>query len=168
MIVLGRIVAPFGVQGWLRIHPFGDDPEAWRKMPRWWLSTDVDAQAESWQAHDLEAVKLHGDGVVAKLAGIDDRDASEALGSCYFGAPREVLPPAAPDEYYWTDLIGLVVVNMQDQSLGRVKSLIETGANQVLVVVAGEQERLLPFVEQVVKSVDVPGGSIRVDWDSGW
>jgi 16S rRNA processing protein RimM len=48
MIVLGRIVAPFGVQGWLRVHPFGDDPEAWRKMPQWWLSADADAPAEGW------------------------------------------------------------------------------------------------------------------------
>jgi len=168
MIVLGRIVAPFGVNGWLRVHAFGDDPEAWRKMPQWWLSADVDAPAESWKAHGLEAVKLHGDGVVAKLAGIDDRDASEALGSCYFGAPREALPPPAQDEYYWADLIGLTVVNMQDRSLGRVKSLIETGANQVLVVVDGEHERLLPYVEHVVKTVDVAGGMIRVDWDGDW
>jgi 16S rRNA processing protein RimM len=168
MIVLGRIVVPFGVHGWLRVHPFGDDPEAWRKMPQWWLSSDVEAADERWKAHDLEAVKIHGDGVVAKLAGIDDRDASEALGNVYFGAPREALPPPAPDEYYWTDLIGLAVVNMQDQQLGQVKSLIETGANQVLVVVDGERERLLPFVEHVVKAVDVPGGSIRADWDSDW
>lgn len=168
MIVLGRIVAPFGVHGWLRVHPFGDDPEAWRKMPQWWLSADADASAGSWQAHGLEAVKLHGDGVVAKLAGIDDRDASEALGSCYFGAPRDALPSPAQDEYYWADLIGLAVVNMQDQSLGRVKSLIETGANQVLVVAEGERERLLPFVEQVVRKVDVPGGVIRADWDCDW
>ena len=168
MIVLGRIVAPFGVHGWLRVHPFGDDPEAWRKMPQWWLSADVDAPAASWQVHGLEAVKLHGDGVVAKLDGIDDRDASEALGSCYFGAPRDALPPPAQDEYYWADLIGLAVVNMQDQSLGRVKSLIETGANQVLVVADGERERLLPFVEHVVRKVDVPGGIIRADWDCDW
>ena len=168
MIVLGRIVAPFGVHGWLRVHPFGDDPEAWRKMPQWWLSADVDAPAGSWKAHGLEAVKLHGDGVVAKLAGIDDRDASEALGSCYFGAPRDALPPPAQDEYYWADLIGLAVVNMQDQPLGRVKSLIETGANQVLVVADGEHERLLPFVEHVVRKVDVAGGLIRADWDCGW
>lgn len=168
MIVLGRIVAPFGVQGWLRVHPFGDDPEAWRKMPQWWLSADADAPAESWKARGLEAVKLHGDGVVAKLAGIDDRDASEALGSCYFGAPREALPVPEQDEYYWTDLIGLAVVNLHEQPLGRVKSLIETGANEVLVVGDGERERLLPFVEQVVKAVDVPGGIIRVDWDGDW
>ena len=168
MIVLGRIVAPFGVQGWLRVHPFGDDPGVWRKMPQWWLSADADAPADSWQAHALEAVKLHGDGVVAKLAGIDDRDASEALGSCYIGAPRDALPPPAQDEYYWSDLIGLAVVNLQDQPLGRVTSLIETGANQVLVVSDGELERLLPFVEQVVGKVDVPGGVIRADWGLDW
>jgi 16S rRNA processing protein RimM len=168
MIVLGRIVAPFGVNGWLRIHPFGDDPEAWRTMPQWWLSADADAPAERWKVHGLEAVKRHGDGVVAKLAGIDDRDASEAVGSCYFGAPREALPVAAANEYYWADLIGLVVVNMQDQTLGRVKSLIATGANEVLVVADGERERLLPFVEQVVKAVDVSGGMIRVDWEADW
>jgi len=137
-------------------------------MTQWWLSADVDAPAESWKVHDLEAVKLHGDGVVAKLAGIDNRDASEALGSCYFGAPREALPPPAQDEYYWADLIGLAVVNMQDQPLGRVKSLIETGANEVLVVVDGDRERLLPFVEHVVKVVDIPGGTIHADWDSDW
>ncbi len=137
-------------------------------MPQWWLSADVDAPAGSWQPHGLEAVKLHGDGVVAKLAGIDDRDASEALGSCYFGAPRDALPPPAQDEYYWADLIGLAVVNMQDQPLGRVKSLIETGANQVLVVAEGERERLLPFVEHVVRKVDVPGGVIRADWGLDW
>lgn len=168
MIVLGRIVAPFGVQGWLRVHPFGDDPEAWRKMPRWWLSADVDAPAERWKTHGLEAVKRHGDGVVAKLTGIDDRDASEALGNCYFGAPREALPVPEEGEYYWSDLIGLAVVNMQEQPLGRVKSLIETGANEVLVVVDGERERLLPFVQQVVKAVDVTGGNVRVDWDGDW
>jgi len=168
MIVLGRIVAPFGVNGWLRVHPFGDDPEAWRKMPQWWLAADVDAPDESWKAHGLETLKLHGDAVVAKLAGIDDRDASEALGNCYVGAPREALPAPAQDEYYWSDLVGLGVVNMQDQQLGRVKSLIETGAHQVLVVADGERERLLPFVGHVVRLVDVAQGVIRVDWDSDW
>ncbi len=168
MIVLGRIVAPFGVQGWLRVHPFGDDPEAWNMMPQWWLAVDAEAPAASWKAHALEAVKLHGDGVVAKLAGIDDRDASEALGSCYIGAPREALPVPAQDEYYWSDLIGLAVVNMQDRRLGQVKSLIETGAHQVLVVVDGERERLLPFVGHVVRVVDVAQAVIRVEWDSDW
>ena len=168
MIVLGRIVAPFGVQGWLRIHAFGDDPAAWQRMSRWWLSADVGAPAQDWEWRGIEAVKHHGDGIVAKLAGIDDRDASEALGGWYVAAPRAALPTPVQDEYYWADLIGLAVANTQDQPLGRVESLIETGANEVLVVLDGERQRLLPFIEHVVKRVDVRGGLIRVDWDSDW
>lgn len=168
MIVLGRIVAPFGVKGWLRVHPFGDDPEAWRAMPRWWLSDDAEAPAEHWQALTLESVKRHGDGVVAKLEGVGDRNAAEALDGLFVGAPRDALPATADEEYYWADLVGLEVVNEQDGILGRVASLIETGAHDVLVVRDGERERLLPFVAQVVRKVDVPGGRIRVDWDAGW
>ena len=168
MIVLGRIVAPFGVHGWLRVHAFGDDPEAWQKMSQLWLSVDAEAPAERWTARELSGVRRHGDGVVAKLVGIDDRDASEALGSCFIGAPRAALPVPEPDEYYWADLIGLDVVNMQEQYLGRVVSLIETGANQVLVTKDGEHERLLPFIALVVRDVDVPGRRIRVEWGSDW
>ena len=168
MIVLGRIVAPFGVHGWLRIHAFGDDPEAWKNMRQFWLSDDAEAPDERWVAHELTGLRRHGDGIVAKLAGIDDRNASEALGSCFIGAPREALPVPQQDEYYWADLIGLDVVNLQEQSLGRVGSLIETGANQVLVTKDGERERLLPFIADVVKLVDVPGRRIRVDWGSDW
>ncbi len=169
MIVLGRIVAPFGVQGWLRVHAFGDDPEAWKGMRKLWLADDAEAPPERWIAHELTGLRRHGDGIVAKLAGIDDRDASEALGSCYIGAPREELPAPQQDEYYWADLIGLDVVDMQGQPLGRVESLIETGANQVLVAKDdGGRERLVPFIAQVVKSVDVPGRRIQVDWGSDW
>lgn len=168
MIVLGRIVAPFGVHGWLRIHAFGDDPAAWRNMRRWWLSADVAAPAEDWKLREIEGLKLHGDGIVVKLVGIADRDASEALVGWYVAAPRAALPTPEQDEYYWADLIGLAVANLQGQHLGRVESLIETGANEVLVVVDGEQRRLVPFIEHVVKSVDVPGGLIRVDWDRDW
>ena len=168
MIVLGRVVAPFGVHGWLRVHAFGDDPEAWKLMRQIWISDDAEAPAERWVVHELAGLRRHGDGVVAKLAGIDDRDASEALGSCFIGAPRDALPAPKQDEYYWADLVGLDVVNLLDQSLGRVESLIETGANQVLVARDGERERLLPFIASVVKQVDVPGRRIRVDWGSDW
>ncbi|MBK7016413.1 MAG: 16S rRNA processing protein RimM [Sulfuritalea sp.] len=168
MIVLGRVVAPFGVHGWLRVHAFGDDPEAWKQMRQIWISDDAEAPAERWVVHELAGLRRHGDGVVAKLAGIDDRDASEALGSCFIGAPRDALPAPKQDEYYWADLVGLDVVNLLDQSLGRVESLIETGANQVLVARDGERERLLPFIASVVKQVDVPGRRIRVDWGSDW
>jgi 16S rRNA processing protein RimM len=168
MVVLGRIVAPFGVRGWLRIHPFADDPLAWGQIPQWWLATAADAPDDVWQAYVPEAIKPHADSVIAKLAGVDSRTAAEFLDGRFIGVMRDDLPPVGPNEYYWDDLIGLKVVNLQDQPLGQVKSLLETGAHHVLVVADAEQERLLPFVDHVVKGVDRQGGVIRVDWGSDW
>lgn len=170
MVVLGRVIAPFGVQGWLKLLALGDDPAAWRTMPAWWLGKD--AEGTGWRRYELEGLKVHGKGLVAKLEGIDDRTAAEALDGSYFGAPREALPKPQKDEFYWADLIGLDVVNEQDVKLGQVAELIETGANDVLVVRDGEgetmRERLLPFVAQVVSEVDVPNRRIRVEWEADW
>lgn len=167
MIVLGRIVAPFGVHGWLRIHPFGDDPESWRSIPQWWFSLDSEAVDGLWVARGVEIVKRHGDGFVVKLAGVDDRNAAEAMDCYYFGALRADLPVSKSGEYYWSDLLGLAVVTLHGEPLGRVKSLVETGAHQVLVV-EGDRERLLPFVANVVSGVDLVTGVIRVDWGFDW
>ncbi|HQR03704.1 MAG: ribosome maturation factor RimM [Proteobacteria bacterium] len=166
MIVLGRIVAPYGVAGWVHIHPFGDDPAAWKNMPAWWLAPE--AESASWQVRALAGFKAHGDGWVARFDGVNDRSGAEALKGFYLGAPREALPEAGNGEYYWADLVGLAMVNLEGEALGTVVSLIETGANDVLVVQEGETERLLPFVDAVVKEVDVPGGTIRVDWARDW
>lgn len=172
MVVLGRVVAPFGVQGWLKVFPTGDDPEAWRDLPAWWLSKDADAAPADWQRFDLEELRWHGKGLVVKLQGIDGRTAAEALDGRYIAAPREALPPTAADEYYWGDLIGLHVTNEQGVVLGTVTEMLETGANDVLVVREGEAEdakqRLLPFIASVVKAVDVAGGAMRVDWPADW
>ena len=170
MVVLGRIIAPFGLQGWLKVFPMGDDPEAWRSMPSWWLGRDP--EGSEWQSFEIEALRPHGKWLAVKLKGVDDRTAAEGLDGRYIGAPREALPPTAADEYYWADLIGLSVVNEQDVVLGVVAELLESGANDLLVVRAGAgpeaTERLLPFVAQVVKKVDVAAGVIRVDWLQDW
>jgi 16S rRNA processing protein RimM len=166
MIVLGRIVAPYGVRGWVKIHPFGDDPASWRKMSRWWLAADADGAV--WQEAEVHGLRAQGAGWVAKLEGVDDRGAADRLDGWYVGAPREAMPDTAKSEFYWADLVGLAVMNEQGESLGKVDSLIETGAHQVLVVKDGETERLLPFVETVVKSVDLADGHIRVDWGRDW
>ena len=163
MVVMGQLGTPFGVKGWVRIFADTEYPDSLLDYPVWYLET-----ATGWQAFDIEAAEMHAKGLVAKLAGIDDRNAAEELGSCFIGAPREDLPAPQQDEYYWADLVGLEVVNVQEQSLGRVESLIETGANQVLVVKDGERERLLPFVAQVVKAVDLAGRRIRVEWGDDW
>lgn len=170
MVVLGRIVVPYGIAGWVKIHPFGDDPESWRKMPRWWLAKVP--ESADWSPVALSGLRFHGKSLVAKFAGVDDRTAAEKLDGCYVGAPREDLPANAAGEFYWDELIGLAVVNEQDESLGTVASLIEAGANQVLVVQEGEgkqmRERLLPFVANVVKEVEVAAGRIRVAWQRDW
>ncbi len=170
MIVLGRIVAPFGVQGWVRVHAFGDEPDSWRRMPQWWLAEDPEGDA--WRPVTLKGLRVQGKGLVARFEGVDDRDGAEGLEGMYIGAPREALPKTAQDEYYWADLVGLEVGNQQGRRLGRVAEVIETGANAVLVVREGEgdamRERLLPFVAQVIKDVDVAGGRIGVEWDGDW
>lgn len=168
MIVLGRIVAPFGVQGWLRIHPFGDDPLGWRRMAQWWLSVNDRAPDEQWQALDLRACRMHGKSLIAAFVGIDDRNAAERLAGQFVGAPRAALPNPADDEYYWADLIGLEVRNTADCPLGTVAGLIETGAHDVLQVRDGDRERLIPFVEAYVLDVNVAAGRITADWEADW
>lgn len=166
MVVLGRIVAPYGVKGWVKVHPFGDDPAAWSRMRGWWLGKEPEGDA--WQPHDLAGLRLHGKGLVAKFKGIDDRSAAEQLDGLYVAAPREALPQNAQDEYYWADLVGLAVVNEANEPLGTVATLIEASAGQVLVVRDGEVERLLPFVAAVVKDVDTAARRIRVSWGKDW
>lgn len=173
MIVLGRVSAPYGIQGWVKVHVFGDDPLALAEMPQWWLGRDPDS-SEDWQAVALRHCREQGDGLVASLEGVADRRDAEALKGAYVAAPREALPAPAQDEFYWADLIGLEVVNEQGDRLGAVSSLVAAGAHDVLVVRDGQdsaqvgRERLLPFVAKVVRHVDVAGGMIRVDWGSDW
>jgi len=165
MVVLGRLFDPYGVRGWLRLHPFGDDPLDWDSMPVWWVAKE----GEPWVEMKLKGLKVHGDGLVVLLDGIADRSGAEALKGAYVAAPREALPAPAEDEYYWGDLVGLRVLNTADEKLGEVAGLIETGANDVLRVVAEDgTERLLPFVGAVVLKVETDAGLIRVEWGSDW
>ncbi|HAF54281.1 MAG TPA: 16S rRNA processing protein RimM [Thauera sp.] len=172
MIVLGRIVAPFGVQGWLKIHPFGDDPAAWRKMPHWWLSLDDNAPDAQWKQYTLTACRAHGKGLVAALAEVPDRNAAEAIDGFFVGAPRDALPQPAEGEYYWGDLVGLTVINEAGEILGTVASLLSTGAHDVLQVQDGDDkggvERLIPFVAAYVLDVDLAAREIRVSWQKDW
>jgi len=171
MIVLGRLTAPYGVKGWLRLHPFGDEPERWSEIRHWWLGHD-DRDFSGWRSCPLQMLRQLGNGWVVKLTGVDDRSAAEQMVGQFVGAPRNALPATEPDEYYWADLVGLAVVNERLETLGRVTELIESGAHAVMVVQDGEGnaaiKRLLPFVGQVVKDVDVPAGVIHVAWERDW
>ncbi|MES2770572.1 MAG: ribosome maturation factor RimM [Pseudomonadota bacterium] len=184
MVVLGKIVGPYGVQGAVRIHPFADDPLSWAKLPQWWLSKEGTAEStlpEHWRASKLISCKAHNDSLIARLECVPDRASSENLHGILIGVPRHALPATAKNEYYWADLIGLDVFNKDNELLGQVLGLIATPANDVLRVLPAQidkktstaqeklaAERLLPFVNSVVLDVDLQAGRIKVDWGIDW
>ncbi|MGB5261838.1 MAG: ribosome maturation factor RimM [Gammaproteobacteria bacterium] len=157
---MGRIAAPFGVQGWVHVTAFTEAPENLLEYLPWYLGR----QGEWREARPLEG-KLHGKGLVVRLEGCADRDAAAAMSGTDIAVYRKQLPDTQDDEYYWNDLIGLQVVTTDGRALGQVDHLLETGANDVLVV-RGDRERLVPFVQgEVIRSIDLHKGEIRVDWD---
>ncbi len=168
MIILGRIVAPFGVQGWIRVHPYGDDPVLWKEMPHWWLSESADTALENWVQYRQDGCRMHGKGLVARLNGFTTRDAAEAVKGWFIAAPRTALPRTAHDEYYWGDLIGLDVVTESGDTLGTVASLLSTSVHDVLQVRDGDTERLIPFVAAWVLDVDLAARRIRTAWQKDW
>jgi 16S rRNA processing protein RimM len=159
---MGRIVVPFGVKGWFKVHAFTETPESLLGYESWWIGT-----GSEWRQQRVEQAKVQSGSVVAKLEGCEDRDAAARLRGQEIAIPRGAFPAAAANEYYWADLVGLQVVNTEGIDFGAVSEIIETGANDVLVV-KGDRERLIPFIEQVIREVDIPGRSIRVDWGADY
>lgn len=157
---MGRIGAPYGVLGWVNVLPDTETVDGLFDYPSWWVET-----TNGWQEFRVAEAKVHGDHLVAKLEGVADRDVAFKLKGKAVAVPRDQLPEPSEGEYYWSDLIGIEVLNLQNVPFGRIKELFETGANDVMVV-TGERERLIPFIDQVVKEVDLPGKRMVVDWDA--
>ena len=155
---MGRIAAPFGVKGWVKVQPFSDDPGTLMDFESWRIG-----RGEQHTQYSVETCQDHGNALVAKLAGIDDRDAAYALRGQEISVERSRLPPPEANEFYWSDLIGLTAVNREGVELGTVDSLMESGAHDLLVI-KGKREILIPFVERFVGKVDVAAGRIEVDW----
>jgi 16S rRNA processing protein RimM len=159
---MGQVLGPFGIQGWVRLKTFTESPDSLAGHPEWWLGTKA-----GWRSAILEGFKVRPAAVSAKLEGVDDRNAAELLRGLEVAVTREDLGEAEEGEFYWVDLVGLAVVNLQGEALGRVEELLRTGGADVLVV-RGERERLIPFVAGYVKSVDRGAGRITVDWEAGY
>lgn len=159
-MVVGRVTGLFGVRGWVKVFSHTEPRDNVLGYRPWWIEVDG-----APRAFDIVDGRVHGKGIVAQLAGIDDRDAAEALLGKDITVARGQLAPAGKDEWYYADLEGLEVVTVGGVALGRIASLFDTGANTVMVV-RGERERLVPFtVGDVVKSVELDGGRVVVDWD---
>jgi len=167
VLVVGRIMAVHGVQGWVKVYSDTDPMENIFEYQPWYLR-----QGEHWLPVTLTGKRRQGKGLVAGLQGYSDRDrAQNELVGRDIAIPLDQLPRSGEGEYYWRDLIGLRVKLADGRDLGQVHGLMETGANDVFVVRGDgdsldREERLLPWLpEQVILDVDLEHGEMRVDWD---
>jgi 16S rRNA processing protein RimM len=173
-IEVGRIADAWGVKGWFKVLPYSADPEALFSSKRWFLlPTERGAQTFTGVARlAIKQAKEHSDSVVACAHDVDDRTAAEALRGARIFISRSSFPTAAEDEYYWVDLIGLDVLNRQDEPLGTVRELLSTGPQTVLVLEYQQDgktcERMIPFVSAYVDDVDLKARRIRVDWQTDY
>jgi 16S rRNA processing protein RimM len=157
---VGKISGVFGVKGWLKIFSYTSPKENILNYSPWLLKKAGDEKTV-----EIADGHLHGSGVIAQIKGVNDRNQAETLLGYEIFIRREQLPATSEGEYYWSDLIGLEVVTTEGVVLGIVDSLLETGANDVLIV-KGERERAVPFIQGwTVVKVDTDAGRIVVDWD---
>ena len=173
LVVIGRLLAPYGLQGWMKVYSFTDPMENLLDYDRCRLLRNGAVGAESGDV-EIEAGRPHGKGLVIKLRGVDSPEQARLYTNLELAVPAAQMPALEDGEYYWRQLVGLKVVvrgDTGDELLGRVDHLLETGANDVLAVVPCEgsidqRERLIPWLpERVVTNVDLDAGVICVDWD---
>lgn len=163
IVRLGEVTGAHGVKGWIKVHSFTEPRTNLLDYPHWLIDRD-----DGWHAFTVESAQEAGRRLIVKLTGIDDRDAAAALAGSSVGVRRSAMPEPGPGEYYWADLEGLAVRNLEGTTLGTVERLIATGANDVLVL-AGGSGRMIPFVEgDTVREVDLANGEILVDWDPSY
>ena len=168
--VVGKLGSTYGIRGWLRIYSSTEYAESIFDYQPWVLKIKGE-----WQPTELENWRHHNHELIVKLKGVDNREDAQVLANVEIGVDLSVFPKLEEGDYYWHDLIGCSVVNLQGYTMGTVTEMMETGSNDVLVVKAnakdafGKQERLIPFLyEQVVKRVDLTTKMIEVDWDAGF
>jgi 16S rRNA processing protein RimM len=156
LIELGRVAAPYGVRGWMKV---AGNAEALAAVPRW----SIDGIERP-----VEQARPHSAWLLAKLGGIETREQAKALKGKPILAPRASLPEPPQGTYYWADLVGLEVVNLQGRGLGKVRALRSGGAQHIAEIADGKRVRLVPWVSAIVKHVDLAGGRIEIDWEADW
>lgn len=189
LAVVGKVTAVYGVKGWVKIHSFTEPMENILGFRSYFLSVGSSGASQGWQPLEFSDVKRHGKGLIALIDGVSDREVAGQYCQRDIAVPIDEMPELEEDDFYWRELIGLKVYTVSagegvdvegGQSnagdtdkgllLGTVNQMMETGANDVMVVKkcrgsVDDQERLIPWLpEQVVKHVDLEAGLITVDW----
>jgi 16S rRNA processing protein RimM len=160
---MGRVLAPFGIKGWVKVESYSDSPESLLARRGWWLGRDGD-----WAEVRVVGTELHGSRLVARFEGCETPEAALAYRGREVALMRDALPPPGKNEFYQADLIGLEVRNVEDELLGTLTGLFSNGAHEVMRVAGAEGERLLPFIPQVVRDIDLGARRIHVDWGKDW
>jgi 16S rRNA processing protein RimM len=177
-IEVGRIADAWGIKGFFKVIPYSASPEALFSSKRWYLLPPeprpgvVLASKETaftgCQLLKVRSAKEHADTIVVQVDGCDDRTTAELLKSARIFIARSSFPTAASDEFYWVDLMGLLVVNREGVTLGTIKDLISTGPQTVMVIEAEFNEKkvetLIPFVSVYVDDVSLESKRVTVDW----
>ena len=166
MILMGRVLAPYGVKGWVKVEPFTESPESLQSYQEWHVG--YQDREDAWQTVTVAESAEHSGNVVAHFEACHDRDAALAFRGMVIAVPRSMLPAANPGEFYQSDLLGLKVVNDCGEEMGHVAEVFSNGAHEVLRVDGAGGERLLPFVDAFVREVDMDAGVVRMDWKSDW
>ncbi len=176
LVEVGYVGAAYGIRGWIKVQPHADDASALLHARRWWLLRAPQSGVVAAPAQPAEAVSVkiaqsreHSGTVVAQATGVADRNVAEMLKGRRVWIRRADFPAPEEGEFYWVDLIGCAVVNEQGEALGEVTGLIDNGAHQILQVAyqlpdGKAAERLVPFVDAFLRTVDTSARRIVVDW----
>lgn len=160
-VIMGRLARPYGVGGWIKAVSFTSPIGNLLRYQQWFIQ-----HHNEWKILSLNAGRIHGSFLAVKLEGLDNPENAKQFTNDLIAVERGVLDSFGRDEYYWTDLMGLRMISIRGVELGRVRSLIATGSNDVLVVSNQERERLIPYTSHVIKLVDIENKIMVVDWDA--
>ncbi len=164
LLEIGEIKAAYGIKGWVKIFSHTRPVEQIFTYSIWHVGN-----SGNWQKMELQDSQQRSNhGLVAKLKNINDRDAAVSLAGNKIAIDKIVLAALEDGEYYWSQLIGLEVINLKSEKLGRIVEILETGANDVLVVKNEQTERLIPYAESIVHQVRMDSGQMLVDWETDY
>ena len=160
-VELGRIGAPFGVKGWMHVDSYTDPTDGLLGYPHWVLRIGSGERITRRVAEG----QPHGDRLVARLDGVEDRDAASALTGAMIEVQRAEMPPPGKRQYYRADLVGLAVRNLEGVQLGNVMQFVDAPTGPVMVVRDAEgREHWVLATPEYLRKVEVDAGLILVDW----
>jgi len=171
LVEVGHVMDAQGIRGQIKVRPYSTDPEALLVAKHIWLEPSRSSVLPKGKLleHQVKSAKFHSGNVVMQLQDISDRDQALSLKGCVIHVSRADFPKLDDDEFYWADLIGLEVKNLQGELLGHVIEMMDNGAQSVMVVEFGpKKQQLIPFVATVVQEVDLKTKVILVDWQLDW